>query len=147
MGRSISPDPRAHRMTLRFTAAELLATKEAAATAGLTPSDWVRNRAMDRKAAAKVAAAGSAAGRKRSAGQGGQRRAPQLLLDPAIYHELRHQGVNLNQIAHRLNKQDMPCPPEIHQILGAIRKLITPSAAPTTPKGAKPPEKRDGDGA
>jgi hypothetical protein len=126
MGRSVSDDPRAHRMTLRFTASELLATKEAAAAAGMSLSDWVRSRAMDRRAAAKAAAAAGGSGRKRSgkAGTADRGGPPKPLLDPAVYHELRHQGVNLNQIAHRMNTQDMLPPPELYALLEDIRRLI-----------------------
>ena len=134
MGRSIAPDPREHRITVRFTAAERLAIAERAAGDGMTVSDWLRAHAV-KGAPAKIGARPPA------------KRPPPTRIDAATYEELRKQGVNLNQIAHRLNKQDMPCPPEIHQILHEIRKLITPTAAPTTPKGDKPPGKRDGDGA
>jgi len=142
LGRKTIDDPRSVRKTLRFTPAELLASEEAAAAAGLTWSEWTRGRAMDRKAAAKAAAA-SAGGRKRSGT--GEGRAPLPPFDAdrlshlrPLYDELHHQGVNLNQIAHRMHRQDMALPPpELYAVLEAIRALLTPPAKSKTepPKG------------
>ena len=38
----------------------------------------------------------------------------------AVFHELRKQGVNLNQIAHHCNRHQIPPPPE----LGDLAKIV-----------------------
>lgn len=45
-------------------------------------------------------------------------------LDPRAYNELRRQGVNLNQIAHRMNALGVPPPPELIEVLSSIRRII-----------------------
>lgn len=132
MGRLTVDYPRNCFFRVRMTAAERIAMQEAAALAGMSMSDWMRSHAMDRKAAAK--AAGYMGGRRGwRAGAPNQGPPPptfnadrlaQLL---PVYQELRHQGVNLNQIAHRMNAQDMPPPPELIAVLAEIRALITKS--------------------
>lgn len=109
MGRKTSTDPRQHRLTLRFTASELLTAREQAARAGMTLSDYCRS-AMAR---------------------GYRRRTPEAkaaTTAPLIEHGLEialvRIGTNLNQITHRLNAQDLPAPPELAPLLRDIRALV-----------------------
>ena len=45
-------------------------------------------------------------------------------MEPATFHEIRRLGVNLNQIARRLNAQDMPAPPELAPLLAEIHAAL-----------------------
>lgn len=121
MGRTISDNPKAHRLTLRYTAAELLAVKEAAAANGLTPYDWVRSRSIPR--------AGRAAIRTAEPHTKAKRGAPAI--DTQLFIELRRQGVNLNQIAHRLNSNDLAHPEDLSAVIAEIRAILARIAKQT----------------
>ena len=114
MGRTISDNPKAHRLTLRYTAAELLAVKEAAAASGLSPYDWVRSRSIPRT--------GRSAIRNAEPRNTGKRTAPAI--DTRLFIELRRQGVNLNQIAHRLNSNDLAHPDDLAAVIAEIREIL-----------------------
>jgi hypothetical protein len=45
-------------------------------------------------------------------------------MDPASFHQIRRLGVNLNQIAKRLNAQDIPAPPELAPLLAEIDAVL-----------------------
>lgn len=120
MGRRISDNPKAHRLTLRFTAAELVALRQAAAANGLSPSDWVRSRAILR--------AGHRAIRDAEPGRAKGRALP--MLDTQVFIELRRQGVNLNQIAHRLNSNDLAHPADLSAVIAEIRAILARLAKP-----------------
>lgn len=113
MGRKTSANPRLYRRTLRFTAAELVAIESAAAAAGFSFSEFVRAAAL------------------RGKGQHHpQVRAGRRALDAGLELQARRLGTNLNQIAHRLNAQDLPAPPELVPLLADIRALINAAGAP-----------------
>ncbi len=120
MGRTISDNPKAHRLTLRYTAAELLAVKEAAAACGLSPYDWVRSRSIPRP--------GRSAIRNAEPRNTGKRTAPAI--DTRLFIELRRQGVNLNQIAHRLNSNDLAHPDDLAAVIAEIREILARLAKP-----------------
>lgn len=109
MGRKTSPDPRQHRLTLRFTASELLTARKQAARAGMTLSDYGR--------------AAMARGYRRHTPQA-KASAAAPLIEHGLEIALVRIGTNLNQIAHRLNAQDFPAPPELGPLLGQIRELV-----------------------
>jgi len=113
MGRKTSANPRLYRRTLRFTADEILAVEQAAAAAGMTFSDYVRQAAT------------------RGKGQHHpQARATRRAHDAGLELQARRLGTNLNQIAHRLNAQNLPAPPELAPLLADIRALINEAGAP-----------------
>lgn len=120
MGRSISDNPKAHRLTLRFTAAELVALRQAAAASGLSPSDWVRSRAIPRGAQGAI--------RKAEPSRTKGRAFP--MVDTQVFIELRRQGVNLNQIAHRLNSSDLAHPADLSAVIAEIRAILARLAKP-----------------
>ena len=120
MGRTLSDNPKAHRLTLRYTAAELLAVKEAAAASGVSPYDWVRSRSIPR--------AGRSAIRMAEPDSTGKRLAPAI--DTRMFIELRRQGVNLNQIAHRLNSNDLAHPADLSAVIAEIRTILARLAKP-----------------
>ena len=41
----------------------------------------------------------------------------------AVFHELRKQGVNLNQIAHHCNRHQLPPPPQLGELAMVITAL------------------------
>jgi Bacterial mobilisation protein (MobC) len=47
-----------------------------------------------------------------------------ITLEPATFHQIRLLGVNLNQIARRLNVQDMPAPPALAPLLAEIHAVL-----------------------
>jgi hypothetical protein len=51
--------------------------------------------------------------------------APQPFFDPDIWTQIRRIGVNLNQIAHRLNADRHPAPPTLEPLLKDIRLLLS----------------------
>lgn len=120
MGRTLSDNPKAHRLTLRYTAAELLAVKEAAAASGVSPYDWVRSRSIPRT--------GRFAIRKAEPQSTTKRATPAI--DTRLFIELRRQGVNLNQIAHRLNSSDLAYPDDLSAVITEIRTILARLAKP-----------------
>ena len=93
-------------MNFRLTLAQALALRERAARAGQSISDYAR-----------AAALGTPPGLRPNG------RAP-FAMEPASFHQIRLLGVNLNQIARRLNAQDMPAPPELAPLLAEIRAAL-----------------------
>jgi hypothetical protein len=82
--------------------------RERAAGSGLSLSDYARN--------ATLAGASSTDRRHRYA-------AP-FAIEAASFHQIRLLGVNLNQIARRLNAQDLPAPPELAPLLAEIQSVL-----------------------
>jgi len=103
MARPRQAEVRDQRVSLRLTLAELLTLRERAARTGRSVSDYARAAALD------------AAPRSRPNG---------YALQPASYHEIRRLGVNLKQIARRLNAQDRPAPPELPPLLADIHAAL-----------------------
>lgn len=107
MGRKTSSNPRHYRRTFRFTAEELLMLMDAAQAAGLGLSDYVRAASLRGRGQVHPVV-----------------KARKKTVDPGRELQWRRVGVNLNQIAHRLNAQDLPAPPELKEALTEIRALI-----------------------
>jgi hypothetical protein len=120
-GRTLSDNPKAHRLTLRYTAAELVAVKEAAAASGLTATDWVRSRSIPRSCRPAI----------REIEPGNRSKRPTSAIDTRLFIELRRQGVNLNQIAHRLNSQDLAHPADLSAVIAEIRAILARLAKPS----------------
>lgn len=132
---------RTEKVQVRVTAAERLAIAEQAQRSGLAvpeyaravlletaATQWRRARKSVLKADGKTLtkAEMKALAAIRSATPAGRRKS--LLqprqMDTAAYNELRRQGVNLNQIAHRMNALNLPPPPELVDVLARIRAII-----------------------
>ena len=98
-----------HWISFRVTAEEQFALAEKAERSGMTAGEYARSRAMRGIVRARKAAANPAE-------LFGER-------TRAVLHELRKQGVNLNQIAHHCNRHQLPPPPEVSELAGAIMVL------------------------
>jgi hypothetical protein len=112
MARPREAQPRNHHVAFRLTLEEAVALRECAAKAGRSLSDYARDAALSR----------------RLSGQGREGRGP-FAMEPASFHEIRRVGVNLNQVARRLNAQDMPAPPELVPLLAEIRAVLKKALA------------------
>jgi len=106
MARPPQGEVRDQRVSFRLTLEELLTLRQRAARASQSLSDYAR------------AAALGAAARTRPNG-----RLP-FAMEPASFHQIRRLGVNLNQIARRLNAQDLPAPAELPSLLADIQAAL-----------------------
>jgi hypothetical protein len=104
-------------VAFRLTLEEALALRERAARSGRSLSDYARHAAL---------------AYRRHSGDRREALHP-FAMDAATFHEIRRLGVNLNQIAKRLNAQDMPAPPELGPLLAeihaALKKALLPYGA------------------
>ncbi len=104
MKRPRDPDARrVHHLSVRLTLEEFITLREAADAAHQTPSDYARSAIL----------------RSRP-----PRRHNILRLEPAHFFQIRMLGVNLNQIARRLNSSDQPAPPELQPLLAHIHAAL-----------------------
>jgi hypothetical protein len=106
MARPRQEEVRDQRVSFRLTLAELVALRERAARASQSVSDYARAAAL------------------RAPRHNGPNGLPPFAFEPASFHQIRRLGVNLNQIARRLNAQDMPAPPELAPLLADIRAAL-----------------------
>ena len=111
MARPRQGEVRDQQISFRLTLAEAVRLRERAARAGQSVSDYTR-----------AAALGVARGIR------GRGRRP-FAMEPASFHQIRLLGVNLNQIAKRLNAQDMPAPPELAPLLAEIQAALRKALA------------------
>jgi plasmid stability protein len=107
MARPRQGEVRDQLVNFRLTLEETLRLRQRAARSGRSVSDYAR-----------AAALGAALNPGRRRGQ------PPFALDPASFHQIRLLGVNLNQIARRLNAQDIPLPPELAPLLTDIQAAL-----------------------
>jgi hypothetical protein len=112
MARPRQGEVRDQLVNFRLTLEEAVSLRERAARAGLSLSQFSR-----------AAALGAAHTSHRP-------RRPPLAMEPASFHQIRLLGVNLNQIAKRLNAQDLPAPPELGPLLAEIQTVLTKALAP-----------------
>ena len=103
---------RDQRISFRLTRQEALALRERAARASQSLCDYAR------------AAALAVAPRGRPNGH------PPFNMEPASFHQIRRLGVNLNQIARRLNAQDLPAPPELPSLIADIQTALKKALPP-----------------
>jgi hypothetical protein len=106
MARPRKEKARDQRVNFRLTLAEAVALRERAARAGQSISDYARGAALGEQLPREHDKVASYA------------------MDAASFHQIRLLGVNLNQIARRLNAQDMPAPPELAPLLAEIRTVL-----------------------
>ena len=131
MARPKSPDPRTERVQFRASVAEIVMYAKAAEKAQMRLGDYAR---AVMKSAARNQATGTPPKPSRP-----RRRATPVTIDPMrldteAYHQIRMLGLNLNQIAHRLNTFDMPAPPELAPLIADIRRVLAASLGPRFPK-------------
>jgi hypothetical protein len=117
MARPRQGEVRDQHVAFRLTLEEAVALRERAARARQSLSDYARHAALVYRSHS-----------------GGPREAIHpFAMDSATFHEIRRLGVNLNQIARRLNAQDMPPPPELGPLLAdihaALKKALRPYGA------------------
>ena len=115
MARPRQGEVRDQLVNFRLTLEETLRLRERAARAGRSVSDYAR--------AAALGARLDPAARVR----------PPFALEPASFHQIRLLGVNLNQIARRLNAQDMPAPPELAPLLAEIHAVLRKASTAMIP--------------
>ncbi len=124
MPRPLKEDPRDCFKTFRFTASEVTRLEARARARGQTLSNLVRSTLL-RPEPGEALAEASPEGNVSGAGQRGTRpsslaaQATQVLID-----QVRRLGVNLNQIAHRMNELRIPPPRELTLVLDEIRALV-----------------------
>lgn len=115
IGRPKAATVRDHWISFRVTAEEHFLLLDKAQRSGVTPGEYARSRAMRgivrvKKAPVVVPVFGDAT--------------------REITHELRRQGVLLNQIAHHCNRHQVPPPEEVRAlaetILALWQKLLAP---------------------
>ena len=125
MPRPAKDDPRDRFKTFRFSEAELTRLQARARASGRTLSSYVRRVLLESHAEA-------AEGRNPDGGLPGNGRGRKTLLrQPGLEYamrrlaeEMRRVGVNLNQIAHRMNEQRIPPPRELVMLLDDIRGYV-----------------------
>jgi hypothetical protein len=128
MPRPVKDDPRDRFKTFRFTEAEVARLEARARASGRTLSSYVRRMLVDGNA---EAAAEAAASRKADAGTGNGNPKNSAPRRPGgdyairrLAEEMRRVGVNLNQIARRMNEQRIPPPRELTMLLDDIRAYV-----------------------
>ena len=97
-----------HWISFRVTAEEHFALLDKAERSGMSAGEYARSRAMRGISRAKASA-----------------KPDELFGDGAraILHELRKQGVNLNQIAHHCNRHQIPPPPPLAELITQLQEL------------------------
>ena len=108
-GRPKSERLKDHWVSFRVTAEEHFLLLDKAERSGMSASEYARSRVMRGIARTRRAAA--------IPGElfGDQTR--------ALLHELRKQGVNLNQITHHCHRHQLPPPPDLVELIALLREL------------------------
>jgi hypothetical protein len=107
-GRPRTAKVKNHWISFRVTAEEHFALLDKAERSGMSAGEYARSRAMRGIVRAKAAA-----------------KTDELFGDRtrAVLHELRKQGVNLNQIAHHCNRHQIPPPPALAELITQLQEL------------------------
>lgn len=109
IGRPKAEIPKDHVVAFRLTGAEHFELLDKAQRSGLTPNEYARSRTLRGIARPKKRAPDTAAVFGEATRQ--------------IFHEVRRQGVNLNQIAHHCNRHQVPPPHEVTALAGQLLEL------------------------
>ena len=98
-----------HWISFRVTAEEYFQLIDKAQRSGMGPGDYARSRALRGIARSKKSAPSTTP----------------IFGDATrdVFHELRRQGVNLNQIAHLCNRHQLPPPPQLGELATVITAL------------------------
>jgi len=122
MPRPAKDDPRDCFKSFRFTEAEIGQLEARARASGQTLSAYVRGKVFDPSDG--DAASGVDPGPVAHPAPGGPRRPRRDFATRMLAEQLRRVGTNLNQIAHRMNEQQIPPPRELTMVLDKIRALV-----------------------
>lgn len=121
MPRPRSSNPLTEKVQFRATLDEIVALKTIAAAVDMSPADYVRS--LTQSAIRQHKAKKPVKPRTPS-----RHRAKEVIvptrLEHRLYVELNRIGVNLNQMAHRLNALDLPAPDELPETLRELRRLL-----------------------
>jgi hypothetical protein len=115
MPRPLKDDPRDHFKTFRFTEAEIARLESRARASGQTLSAYVRSVLLELRRPLRVGAGEADAVVPRPS------HSPAAL---ALAEQIRRVGVNLNQVASRLNERRHPVPPGIPALVEEIRSFV-----------------------
>jgi Bacterial mobilisation protein (MobC) len=125
MPRPVKDDPRDRFKTFRFTEAEITRLEARARASGGTLSSYVRRLLLDGHAEAAGEAAHSQNPHTGSpANPGPPKRRHSDLAARRLAEEIHRVGVNLNQIARRMNELRIPPPRELTRLLDDIRLYV-----------------------
>lgn len=128
MPRPVKDDPRDRFKTFRFSEAEINRLQARARASGRTLSSYVRRVLLDSQA--EAAGGGNPL-------RGVPRRPSEEYALRRLAVELRRVGVNLNQIARRMNEQRIPPPRELTMLLDDIRGYVR-QARQLSPEAGQP---------
>jgi glutamine synthetase len=109
LGRPRTTKVKDHWISFRVTAEQHFQLLDKAERSGMSPGEYARSRAMRGIARSKKAAS-----------------SPDELFGSdtrAVLHELRKQGVNLNQISHHCNRHQIAPPREVSELATVLRAL------------------------
>ena len=98
-----------HWISFRVTAEEHFQLIDKAQRSGMGPGDYARSRALRGIARSKKSAPSTTPVFGEATRD--------------VFHELRRQGVNLNQIAHLCNRHQLPPPPQLGELATVITAL------------------------
>jgi mobilization protein NikA len=120
-GRPRTPNPKALRINVRVAPDDHSQIARKATAAGISMSEYMR-----------IAALGMTPDR-RNPPRTTREVVQALPIDPALFHELRRQGVNLHQIVKHLNIHQTPpgaFESDVRELLARIRAIINRFPAP-----------------
>lgn len=120
MSRPVKVDPRDRFKSFRLTEAEVTRLEARARASGRTFSEYVRMKALE-GSAGEPESEGSRAGPGETS-TGHPTRGE--LRDRMLADQVRRIGVNLNQIAHRMNELRIPPPDDLARVLTEIRAYV-----------------------
>ena len=125
MPRPAKDDPRDRFKTFRFSEAEITRLQARARASGRTLSSYVRRVLLESQA--EAASSGNPDGGPPGIRRGRltvPRRPGEEYALRRLAEEMRRVGVNLNQIARRMNEQRTPPPRELTMLLDDIRAYV-----------------------
>lgn len=134
MPRPTKEDRRDRFKSFRFNDAEIARLRARARAAGRTLSSYVRAKLLEVPASTAEPESSPVAAGKRRAAHGLSAEATGLLEGDfarrTLAEQMRRVGVNLNQIAKRMNAERIPPPRELTGILADIRAYVRQAREP-----------------